>query len=211
MPYRATLMGVKVPPVWRKRSKATVNGSKMRQPPEAVVLPLRVLIELSKQLIFTFAAIQLVLSFSLGSSIFQNLRRRAEFDAGLPSGFPCPPGANYITPGYTSCAAPTYANHPDGFFGWLASVEMRDGDSQWQGLLLLVMTFMVASTIFTVALAWRTPRTDGDSVAGTRDVCICCALASAARALYHSPLAPMPAMRYAVAHPRVTPDARLHR
>ena len=52
--------------MWRKRSKATVDGSKIKQPPDAVVLPLRILIELSKQAIFTFAAVQLVLSFSLG-------------------------------------------------------------------------------------------------------------------------------------------------
>ena len=55
-------MGVKLPPVWRSRAKATVKGSKLPQPPTWLVIPCRILIELSKQFIFTFAAVQLIRS-----------------------------------------------------------------------------------------------------------------------------------------------------
>ena len=177
-------MGVKLPPIWRARKKACAKHSTIPQPPSWLVVPLRITIELVQQLIFTFAAVQIVLSFSVGFSLFDNLRKQARFDQGLPSGHRCPPGVHNLMREFCDCAPPSYMNHPDGFMGWLSN--SRDDttcpepevptDSNWPTMLFIMISFFFVSIGFTVALTCMgggVPDATGDSVAGSLDVATC--------------------------------------
>ena len=177
-------MGIKLPPVWRKRRKCTAEGDIKPQPPPRVVFILRFLIEVSKQLIFTFAGWQIVLSFDLGISLFENLRLTAMYENGAlpPDGANCPPGVHSLMPGYELCAYPTYANHPDGFWAWLSDPP---NGIQMMILLGLMSSFFLAGIAFTALLIFcggkgckePFPAIGGASMAASPDVAICCACA----------------------------------
>ena len=182
-------MGVKLPPIWRKREKATAKGDKKPQPPLFLVLVLRFLIEVSKQLIYTFAAVQIVLSFSVGRNIFGNRRLDLEYEQAL--GFcegdracerelqgPCPPGASNHAGGRTShCADPSYMTPGLGFFEWL----FLPSSGEYLLLISIFLTFFIVALVFTSLLMCGCgcsdsfPTATGESVAGSPDVAICCA------------------------------------
>ena len=206
-------MGVKLPPIWRKREKATAEGDWKPQPRLSVVVALRFLIEISQQIIYTFAAVQIVLSFSVGQNIFKNMHEDQKYKDALEAcendiacrmqlQGPCPPGAsNHVGGVYSHCADPSYMTPGLSFMEWIT----LESSSLWLVLILLFSTFLPVSIVFTVMLMCNCgcgatfPTVSGASVAGSPDVAICCAHMRSSLAAPRVPATPSPSPQRAPA------------